>query len=87
MALKEDKFRAHMVQWNVSKSHGIGRRAPQSNGLVGATPDSLIHGEPEESEHWAKRLAESGGEDAVAKEWIEAIENALSKLSPDLEEE
>jgi hypothetical protein len=41
----------------------------------------------EESEHWAKRLAESGGEDAVAKEWIEAIENALSKLSPDLEEE
>ena len=41
----------------------------------------------EESEHWGKRLAESGGEDAVAKEWIEAIENALSKLSPDLEEE
>ena len=41
----------------------------------------------EESEQWGKRLAESGGEDAVAKEWIEAIENALSKLSPDLEEE
>jgi len=35
----------------------------------------------EESEHWGKRLAESGGEDAVANEWIEAIENALEKLS------
>ena len=47
----------------------------------------LFMGNPEESEHWAKRLAESGGENAVAIEWIEAIENALSKLSPDLEEE
>ena len=35
----------------------------------------------EESEHWGKRLAESGGEDAVANEWIDAIENALEKLS------
>ena len=38
-------------------------------------------GNSEESEHWGKRLAESGGEDAVANEWIEAIENALEKLS------
>ena len=41
----------------------------------------------EESEHWSKRPAESGGEDAVAVEWIEAIESALAKLSPDSEEE
>ena len=26
-----------------------------------------------EAEHWSKRLSESGGEDAVAKEWISAI--------------
>ena len=41
----------------------------------------------EEAEHWGKRLAESGGEDAVANEWIEVIENSLTKLSPRLEEE
>ena len=38
-------------------------------------------GNSEESEHWGKRLAESGGKDAVANEWIDAIEDALSKLS------
>ena len=36
----------------------------------------------EEAEHWGKRLAESGGEDAVANEWIEVIENSITKLSP-----
>ena len=40
-------------------------------------------GNEEESEHWGKRLAESGGEDAVAIEWIEAIESALGNLSPE----
>ena len=44
-------------------------------------------GNSSESEHWNKRLAESGGEEAVAKEWIDAIENALSKLSTITEQE
>ena len=44
-------------------------------------------GNSSESEHWSKRLAESGGEEAVAKEWIDAIENALSKLSTITEQE
>lgn len=40
-----------------------------------------------ESEHWGKRLSESGGEDAVAKEWISAIESALNSQQPESEEE
>ncbi len=40
-----------------------------------------------EASHWAKRLAESGGEEAVAKEWAEAIESALGRLRPSNEEE
>ena len=40
-----------------------------------------------EAEYWRKRLAESGGEEAVAEEWIEAIESALLKLRPSNEEE
>ena len=39
-----------------------------------------------ESEHWKKRLAESGGQDAVAKEWLEAIDSALNKINPKEEE-
>lgn len=39
-------------------------------------------GNEQEAEHWGKRLAESGGEEAVAKEWIMAIDDALSRLNP-----
>ena len=44
-------------------------------------------GNDAEASHWARRLAESGGEEAVAKEWIDAIESALSRLRPSSEEE
>ena len=44
-------------------------------------------GNEAEASHWGKRLAESGGEEAVAKEWIEAIETALGRLRPSSEEE
>ena len=44
-------------------------------------------GNDTEASHWSKRLAESGGEEAVAKEWIEAIETALGRLRPSNEEE
>ncbi len=44
-------------------------------------------GNVSESEHWKKRLAESGGEEAVADEWIEVIESALGRLQPVIEEE
>lgn len=37
-------------------------------------------GNTEEESHWKKRLAESGGEDAVAEEWVKAIEKALLGL-------
>jgi len=43
-------------------------------------------GNATESNHWSKRLAESGGEGAVAKEWIEAIESAISRLDTAEEE-
>ena len=44
-------------------------------------------GNDAEASHWGRRLAESGGEEAVAKEWIEAIETALGRLRPSNEEE
>ena len=44
-------------------------------------------GNDAEASHWSKRLAESGGEEAVAKEWIDAIETALGRLRPSNEEE
>ena len=44
-------------------------------------------GNDAEASHWGRRLAESGGEEAVAKEWIEAIESALGRLRPSNEEE
>ena len=44
-------------------------------------------GNDTEASHWSKRLAESGGEEAVAKEWIDAIETALGRLRPSYEEE
>ena len=44
-------------------------------------------GNDAEALHWGRRLAESGGEEAVAKEWIDAIESALSRLRPSSEEE
>tara|TARA_B100001758_G_scaffold227318_1_gene220656 strand:- start:367 stop:1086 length:720 start_codon:yes stop_codon:yes gene_type:complete len=47
---------------------------------------SFLENESEAS-HWGRRLAESGGEEAVAEEWIEAIESALGRLRPDNEEE
>ena len=37
-------------------------------------------GESAEAEKWAEKLAESGGEDSVAKEWIMAIESSLSEI-------
>ena len=44
-------------------------------------------GNKSKSEYWSKRLAESGGEGAVAEEWIEAIESPLAKLRSSPEEE
>ena len=44
-------------------------------------------GNDSEAKHWALRLTEAGGEDAVAKEWIETIELAVSHLHPLDEEE
>ena len=44
-------------------------------------------GNDAEASHWGRRLAESGGEEAVAKEWIGAIESALGRLRPSSEEE
>ena len=44
-------------------------------------------GNDAEASHWGRRLAESGGEEAVAKEWIEAFESALGRLRPSSEEE
>ena len=44
-------------------------------------------GNEAEASHWGRRLAESGGEEAVAKEWIGAIESALGRLRPSSEEE
>ena len=47
----------------------------------------LFIGNKHEAEHWSKRLSESGGEDAVAKEWIDAIEVALNSQHLGSEEE
>lgn len=44
-------------------------------------------GNDAEAEHWSKRLSEAGGEDAVAKEWVSAIEFALNSQQPKSEEE
>ena len=44
-------------------------------------------GDESKADHWNKRLAESGGEDAVAVEWIEAIDSALANLNNHDEEE
>lgn len=44
-------------------------------------------GNDAEAEHWNKRLSEAGGEDAVAKEWVSAIEFALNSQQPKSEEE
>ncbi|MBT04411.1 MAG: hypothetical protein CMA92_01395 [Euryarchaeota archaeon] len=38
-------------------------------------------GDKEEAEKWFENLIDSGGEDAVAPEWIEAIENSLSNIN------
>lgn len=46
----------------------------------------MFLGNESESEHWKKRLAESGGQDAVAIEWLEAIDSALKKINPKEEE-
>lgn len=40
-----------------------------------------------EASHWAKRLAESGGEAAVAEEWIGAIDSAIGRIHPVIEDE
>ena len=45
---------------------------------------SKIHqslGNVEDASYWSKRLAESGGSDAIANEWIIAIESAINKLN------
>jgi len=39
-------------------------------------------GNEEKHTYWSDRLSESGGEEAVAKEWILAIEESLSDLKP-----
>ncbi|MBT4066187.1 MAG: hypothetical protein HOE76_03110 [Euryarchaeota archaeon] len=44
-------------------------------------------GNHSESKHWSLRLTEIGGEGAVAKEWIETIEFAISHMQPHGEEE
>ena len=38
-------------------------------------------GDKEEAERWFENLIDSGGEDAVAPEWIEAIENSLANIN------
>ncbi|MDP6870544.1 MAG: hypothetical protein QGI21_07230 [Candidatus Poseidoniaceae archaeon] len=38
-------------------------------------------GSQDEANHWRKRLNESGGKQAVAAEWIDAIDNALIRVS------
>ena len=38
-------------------------------------------GNDEEVEKWYEALIDSGGEEAVAKEWIEAIETSLSSIN------
>ena len=38
-------------------------------------------GDKEEAEKWFENLIDSGGEDAVAPEWIEAIENSLANIN------
>ena len=38
-------------------------------------------GHKEEAEKWFENLIDSGGEDAVAPEWIEAIENSLANIN------
>ncbi len=53
-------------------------------------PLQRIHtflGNHSESKHWSLRLTEIGGEEAVAKEWIETIELAISHMQPNGEEE
>ena len=47
---------------------------------------NLFLGNSEEAKHWSKRLTESGGEEAVAKEWIEALELSISKIAKSEEE-
>ena len=42
-------------------------------------------GNKDEASHWNKRLAESGGQEAVANEWLAAIDEALEKLNPNQE--
>lgn len=37
-------------------------------------------GNEQEEVHWKNRLNEAGGEDAVASEWVEAIDDAISKI-------
>ncbi len=39
-------------------------------------------GNEEQHAYWSERLSESGGEGAVAKEWISAIEESLYDLKP-----
>ena len=38
-------------------------------------------GDKEEAQKWFENLIDSGGEDAVAPEWIEAIENSLANIN------
>lgn len=45
---------------------------------------NLHIGEITEAEMWAEKLAELGGEDSVAKEWISAIDEGLSEIGMDL---
>ena len=42
-------------------------------------------GDKEEAEKWFENLIDSGGEDAVAPEWIEAIENSLANINGRIE--
>jgi len=44
-------------------------------------------GNSDEARYWSKRLAESGGNEAVAEEWLDAIDSALNRLKNLSEEE
>jgi hypothetical protein len=44
-------------------------------------------GNSDEARYWSKRLAESGGDEAVAEEWLDAIDSALNRLKNLSEEE
>ena len=61
---------------------GFGRGTPQPNGMDALERIYKYLGNEDQHAYWSERLSESGGEGAVAKEWISAIEESLNDLKP-----